>query len=103
VVALDAYCDSVAIGSVGLLISSRIAGHDTPWQAAVEDSVRREFGSEPGRRWLRSLAAEFDESFGMKALQCASGDNYRSATSCCWQMTEHVEYCANPLARKDLS
>jgi hypothetical protein len=61
-VALDAYYQSIVNGWV------RIADIDTPWQGAVEEALKRNFGSEPGRRWLRAWVATIEDKFGMAEL-----------------------------------
>ena len=88
VVALDAYYESIVIGWFNFRISSQRSGIDIPWQEDVAFSVRREFSSEPARRWLRAWVAsvDVDDSFwgteiyeiAEKALQDDS-DNSRRA------------------------
>ena len=87
VVALDAYYESIMDGWFSLQLYSQIADIETPWRLVVADSVRRDFSSEPGRRWLRAWAADIDGAFGQrmeiaeiveKAAQDDSGNYYRS-------------------------
>ena len=85
-VALDAYYESVTIGWFNLQLSSQSAGIDAPWKEGVAYSVRREFSSEPARRWLRAWVAGMDDSQGgmevaeiaKKALADDSGNFPRS-------------------------
>ena len=82
-VALNAYYESIVLGWYNLQFSSQNAGFDIPWQEGVAFSVRREFSSEPARRWLRAWVAGMDNSQGgmevseiaKKALQDDS-DNF---------------------------
>jgi hypothetical protein len=57
VVALDAYHLSALMGWFHLRVSSESADFDMPWRENVAASVRKDFSTEPGRRWLRAWAA----------------------------------------------
>ncbi len=86
VVALDAYYRSIIYGWFTWQAYDAQAGIDVPWRGAVAESARREFSSEPARRWLRAWAADQDDTFGLmeiaeiaeKAVQDDSGGYYRS-------------------------
>ena len=85
-VALNAYYQSIVLGWFNIRLSSQSAGFDIPWQEGVAFSVRREFSSEPARRWLRAWAAGMGDAPGgmelaeivQKALQDDSGNYPRS-------------------------
>jgi len=108
VVALDAYYESIVIGWFSFQVSSQRARIDVPWQESVAYSVRREFSSEPARRWLRAWVVGMGDSFGGtelyeivdKAVQDDSGTSPDPSTSCCWRTNDPVEYGANQSDRR---
>jgi hypothetical protein len=86
VVSLDAYYTSIVFGWFTFQQFSQRAGIDSPWAENVAYSVRREFSSEPARRWLRAWVAGMGKSFDgteiyeivEKAVQDDSGNFPRS-------------------------
>ena len=86
VVTLDAYYESIVMGWFNYRRSSQSASIDAPWRENVAQSIRREFSSEPARRWLRTMVADVDvdDSFwGMEIYELVEtalqedSDNFR--------------------------
>jgi hypothetical protein len=57
-VTLEAFYTSIAFGWANLYFTSGLLDVERRWRAGVPLEARQYFSSEPGRRWLRSYAAD---------------------------------------------
>jgi len=70
VVTLQALYRSIIMDITAVRISNMEAGLDRPWRLLAAEQTRRQFSTEPGRRWLRSWAESLDvrDDFGQREI-----------------------------------